>query len=139
MLIGELSKRSGLSRDTIRYYEKRMLLAASERDIGNDYKNYGPEALERLKQIQRLKDVGFTLQEIGQLLVGDGKHHACVDLPAQLPQKIERIDRQVAVLLEHKASLMEVQRACNGACAVQSGMPTCVPRESAAKSGVSCS
>jgi DNA-binding transcriptional MerR regulator len=139
MLIGELSKRSGLSRDTIRYYEKRLLLVASERGAGNDYKNYRQEALERLKHIQRLKEVGFTLQEIGRLLSGDGNPHACEDLPVQLPQKIARIDRQVAVLLEYKASLLDVQRACNGACAVQDGMPTCVPLVSTARAGVSVS
>ena len=138
MQIGELSRRAGLSRDTIRFYEKRLLLVAKERSAENDYKNYGLEALARLNHIQRLKEVGFTLQEIQQLLVGDGKQHACEDLPQQLPRKIERIDRQVATLLAYKASLLQVQRACDGACEVLEGLPTCVPQISGVTPSAGC-
>lgn len=138
MLIGELSQRAGLSRDTIRYYEKLMLLVVKVRNAGNDYKNYGQEALERLNHIQRLKDVGFTLREVRQLLVGDGKHHACEELPLQLPQKIEQIDRKVAVLMTYKASLLEVQRACNGQCDTQDGMPSCVSLMPAPAPAIKC-
>jgi MerR family Zn(II)-responsive transcriptional regulator of zntA len=138
MLIGELSKCSGLSRDTIRYYEKLTLLAVAERNTRNDYKNYGREALDRLHHIQRLKGVGFTLREIRRLLTGDGKHHACEDLPRQLAQKLERIGAQVAVLLQFKASLLEVQHACNGECSTRDGMPACVAHTSAPKQASKC-
>lgn len=127
MLIGELSKRSGLSRDTIRYYEKLMLLTATNRDVANDYKNYGHEALERLHHIQQLKDIGFTLREIRQLLTDEVNHHPCKNLPLQLTQKIENIDEKIAVLLEFKSLLLKMQRACTGECDMLNGIPTCVP------------
>lgn len=138
MLIGELSKRSGLSRDTIRYYEKLMLLAAANRNVGNDYKNYGYDALERLHHIQQLKDIGFTLREIRQLLAGGGNHHPCRDLPLQLTQKIENIDEKIAALLDFKSSLIKMQRACNGACGILNGIPACVPEVDASKQSSKC-
>lgn len=52
MLIGELSKKTGLSKDTIRFYEKLGLIAASDRQPGTKlYKEYSPEIVERLLMI----------------------------------------------------------------------------------------
>src|SRR5690348_8538603 len=104
MLIGELSKRSGLSRDTIRYYEKLSLVTMKYRRIGNRYKDYGQEAVDRLRRIQQLKNIGFTLREVRQLLVGQENRHPCEGLPLRLMQKLEKIDKQIAVLLSFKAS-----------------------------------
>lgn len=55
MLIGELSKRSGSSRDTIRYYEKLLLLSVEGRTQSGGYKRYAQNTLERLQQIHCLK------------------------------------------------------------------------------------
>ena len=134
MLIGELSKHSGFSRDTIRYYEKLGLIAiAAERKASSGYKSYTSNEAERLNQIRCLKDSGFTLSEIQQLLLNDGKHPVCRDLPEQLADKILRIDEQLALLSKFKASLVQIQRACGGACGVQNGMPDCVPMTGKAK------
>lgn len=138
MLIGELSKRSGFSRDTIRYYEKLSLLAVKDRHSDNQYKNYGQDALDRLRHIQQLKDIGFTLREIRQMLIGEENRHPCADLPLQLMQKIERIDQQVAVLLSFKASLVDMQNACNGACSTLNGVPACVPQADASQQKSKC-
>jgi MerR family transcriptional regulator, copper efflux regulator len=69
MLIGELSKKTGVSKDTIRFYEKLGLLAGSDRQAGTKlYKEYSPETVERLVMIYQGKGLGFTLSEIKQLL-----------------------------------------------------------------------
>ncbi|WP_204140947.1 MerR family transcriptional regulator [Halomicronema sp. CCY15110] len=69
MLIGELSKKTGLSKDTIRFYEKMGLIAASDRRAGTRlYKEYNSETVERLLMIVQGKGLGFTLNEIKQLL-----------------------------------------------------------------------
>ena len=69
MLIGELSKKTGLSKDTIRFYEKMGLIVASDRRAGTRiYKEYNPETVERLLMIAQGKGLGFTLNEIKQLL-----------------------------------------------------------------------
>ncbi len=129
MLIGELSKRSGFPRDTIRYYEKLGLFTVGrDRRAGNGYKNYSPEVLERLHQVHRLKDCGFTLLEIKSLLANGNNGPICDDLPAQLVGKIARIDAKMAMLSEYKQSLLEIQKSCNGACSTTQGLPDCIPR-----------
>ena len=129
MLIGELSKHSGFPRDTIRYYEKLGLISMAVTRT-NAYKNYPLEVLERLRQIRRLKECGFTLLEIKRLLINAGDTHTCDDLPAQLIRKIAKIDEKMTVLLEYKQSLLQIQRACDGACSTIDGMPDCIPRAS---------
>ena len=128
MLIGELSKRSGFSRDTIRYYEKLgIIVVGMERRADNSYKNYSLAVLERLHQIRRLKECGFTLLEIRRLLIPNGGNQTCKDLPAQLAEKIIKLDEKMAVLLEYKQSLLQIQRSCDGACGTIQGVPDCIP------------
>ncbi len=69
MLIGKLAKASGLSRDTLRYYEKLGLLHGKIHiDPNNGYKHYDESLLERLTLIRQAKLVGFTLNEICALM-----------------------------------------------------------------------
>jgi MerR family transcriptional regulator, copper efflux regulator len=69
MLIGELSKQTGISKDTIRFYDKLGLIVGSDRTAGTRlYKDYEPETIERLAMISQGKGLGFTLSEIKQLL-----------------------------------------------------------------------
>lgn len=70
MLIGQLSKASGFTRDTIRYYEKIGLIVLDKKTrMDNNYKDYPDEVLHRLLVIKKYKDLGFTLEEIRELLV----------------------------------------------------------------------
>ncbi len=70
MLIGELSKRAGVTAHTIRFYEKSGLIRGKrdERVKSNKYKHYDEETVEKLMLIRDAKSVGFTLAEIGQLI-----------------------------------------------------------------------
>ncbi len=70
MLVGELSKRSGFSRDTIRYYEKIGLIVLPKKArLDNNYKDYPEDIVHILFAIRKYKDLGFTLEEIRELLV----------------------------------------------------------------------
>lgn len=70
MLIGQLSKRTGFSKDTIRYYEKIGLLILPKRSrMDKSYKDYPEELVHTLNAIRKYKDLGFTLEEIRELLV----------------------------------------------------------------------
>ena len=69
MLIGEISKKTELSRDTIRFYEKRGLIKVeSSVSEFNNYKEYTEDTLRRLLLIKKTKRFGFTLNEISELL-----------------------------------------------------------------------
>ena len=70
MLIGQLSRRTGFSKDTIRYYEKigLIVLPKQKRSAGN-YKDYPEELVHTFNAIRKYKELGFTLEEIRELLV----------------------------------------------------------------------
>lgn len=67
MRIGELQASSGISRDTLRYYERIGLISA-RRQPGNNYREYDHRTLEELDFIHQTQAMGFRLGEIRQLL-----------------------------------------------------------------------
>jgi len=67
MTIGALAKAGGVNVETIRYYQRRGLLAEPERPAGS-VRRYGPEAAGRLAFIWRAQELGFTLEEVRALL-----------------------------------------------------------------------
>jgi len=70
MLINELSKITGISTHTIRFYEKSGLIAGKrdERIKSNNYFHYDEVTVEKLEFISDAKSVGFTIREIGQII-----------------------------------------------------------------------
>ena len=66
--IGEVARRTGLRPSAVRYYEERGLIAPDERRGGK--RAYSEKAVERLILIVRAKELGFTLDEIRELLDG---------------------------------------------------------------------
>lgn len=110
MQIGELSKKSGFTRDTIRFYEKNGLI---ELDKGsrfeNNYKDYSDKVLRRLAVIKKIKDFGFTLVEIkamielyeaGALEQERGRKY--------VEKKILKVDKKIEELLRIKQTLTEL-------------------------------
>ncbi len=98
MQIGELAEATGLSRDTLRYYEKRGLLTA--RRSGNGYRDYPEEAADWLRYIRLAQALGFTLQEIEAdlpLLAAPVRDSAttAAALRAALQAKLAEIDRRI--------------------------------------------
>jgi DNA-binding transcriptional MerR regulator len=110
MHIGELSKRSGFSRDTIRFYEKIGLIKLKD-DSRDKYqfKDYSEGVLRRLLAIRKMKDYGFTLQETGGLFIlfEEGVLEP-VRGKRYVERKIQRIDQQISELTLMKAKLQEV-------------------------------
>ena len=66
MQIGELAKRTTLTVDAIRFYEKRRLLPEPARTVGR-FRLYAPEDIERLNFIHQMHRLGFSLREIREL------------------------------------------------------------------------
>ena len=113
MLINELSKASGFSKDTIRYYEKIGLIELpkhARRD--NNYKDYPDEVLQILKTIRNLKALGFTLEEIREIIVREQIGALDADTTFRIiEQKIIHLDMQVDKLLlyKHRLQLARMQ------------------------------
>ena len=67
MRIAELEQRTGINRHTLRYYEKEGLLLEVVRGE-NNYRDYPEKAVERVTMVSQLKELGFSLREIRELL-----------------------------------------------------------------------
>ncbi|HWM94623.1 MAG TPA: heavy metal-responsive transcriptional regulator [Thermoanaerobaculia bacterium] len=64
---GELARRAGVSKDTLRFYERKGLLPRPRR-MANNYRAYPPETIERVLWIRRVLAAGFTLDEMARIL-----------------------------------------------------------------------
>lgn len=115
MKIGELVKRHGVSVDTIRFYEKQQLLNPSTRSAAG-YRLYLEADSQRLAFILRAKSVGFSLQQISELLqIEDNKSQwQCSDVKNKVQQKIREIDRQLTELQQFRQALQQLDDACCG-------------------------
>jgi MerR family transcriptional regulator, copper efflux regulator len=104
MLIGELAKKTGLSKDTIRFYQKMGLIEAKERQAGTRaYMEFSPEMLERIVMISQGKSLGFTLNEIKHLIETWGN----VSMP--IAEKLKVIDRKLDEITEKMRQLEEIK------------------------------
>jgi DNA-binding transcriptional MerR regulator len=101
MLIGELSQQINLSRDTIRFYEKKELIQPLVRN--NGYKDYPEQTLQQLKLIQTAKNLGFTLAEIKQIINIVGEN----EIPAEQFQLILR--EKLVMIQEKMGQLQHIQ------------------------------
>lgn len=97
MQIGTLSTLTGLSRDSLRFYEKRGLLQA--RRTQNGYRDYPAEAVQWLGYVRTAQQLGFTLAEIATdlPLLSQGED-AGPALRATLARKLTDIDARIAAL-----------------------------------------
>lgn len=104
--IGEVSRRSGVGIEALRFYERRGLLGRPSRTESN-YRVYDESVLERLDFIRRAQAVGFTLDEIGEILAesADGRR-PCRHVRELARRKLEELDRRLAELRRHRAELV---------------------------------
>ena len=112
--IGRLAGRAGVSTDTIRFYERRGLLFPPARTEAN-YRVYPESDIQRLKFIKRAKDLGFTLNEIKDLL---NLHHrpsaTKAEVKALTEEKISDIRERIVDLRKILHTLEELADSCDG-------------------------
>jgi MerR family mercuric resistance operon transcriptional regulator len=68
LTIGRLARAAGMNVETIRYYQRRGLLPEPARPLGGQ-RHYGPAAAMRLRFVKRAQQLGFTLDEVKELLL----------------------------------------------------------------------
>jgi len=94
MQIGEIANATGLSRDTLRFYEKRGLLRA--RRSANGYRDYPPEAVDWLRYLRLAQSLGFTLAEIeADLPLLAAPDASAGQLRVALERKLADIDQRI--------------------------------------------
>ena len=114
MTIGELARRAGVNVQTVRYYERRGLLEEPQRRESG-YREYAPDALERLRFIRRAQELGFTLTEIGELLaLRLDPSTTAADVKARAEEKIQEIDGRLRDLEQIRHALTHLAGRCRG-------------------------
>jgi len=115
MKIGELSKNAGFKVETLRYYEKQGLLSPVAR-TDSGYREYDKDSLKQLKFIKQAKSVGFSLNEISELLTlrVERDQHSCGDVKQIAEQKIEQIESKINELDKMRKALHKITDACCG-------------------------
>ena len=107
MLISELAAKTGVSTDTIRFYEKEGLLQPDSAARGdNNYRHYTDEAIEKINFIIRGKKLGFTLKEI-KTIIAEWDLVSPEQAADFIQLKVERIEDKIAQLQEFKTYLLE--------------------------------
>jgi MerR family transcriptional regulator, copper efflux regulator len=115
--IGRLASESGVSIDTIRFYERRGVLPAAPR-TASGYRIYTDSSVTRIRRARRLQSLGLTLEEvIGALRARDQGHASCETQRWRLQAALGRIDVQIAELARLRGDLRDALAACEaGAC-----------------------
>jgi DNA-binding transcriptional MerR regulator len=129
MLIGELSKRTGFSHDTIRFYEKKGLIRVDRKSRReNNYKEYPEIVYEQLILIKTVKDLGFTLNEVDDFIKAWSNEDAsCNNLTHHLTEKIGRVNEQMRLLEGIKSKLeVSLQRCKADNCEFEKMVPACI-------------
>jgi DNA-binding transcriptional MerR regulator len=110
--IGDLARRTGTKVETIRYYESIDLLPAVTRSGGN-YRRYTQPHLERLSFIRRGRDLGFSLEEVRELLrLSDDRSQPCGEVDRIARLHLVEIERKVADLKALRRELKQLIEQC---------------------------
>jgi Cd(II)/Pb(II)-responsive transcriptional regulator len=112
MKIGQLADKTGLSIQTIRFYERKALLAAPERTQSN-YRRYSEEALKQLLFIKQCRALDMTIEEISLVLETRAKpDNSCETVNATIDKHIDDIEQRITELNALRQSLVTIRSAC---------------------------
>ena len=127
MLIGEIAKKTSLSRDTIRFYEKKRLIKVDRSDSEwNNYKNYDTETLNQLLLIKKAKGFGFTLNEISELMeLFEMDAASCDVMSVKINKKLNDIDKKIKELRDMKKMIFDKMIEAQDSCSPKSETDNC--------------
>ncbi len=114
LTIGTVARLAGVGVETVRYYQRRGLIAEpSRRESG--YRQYGPEAVRRIRFVRRAKELGFSLRQIKELLeLQADPGTSCEGVKQRAEAKIVEIERKIRDLQEMNTVLRRLAAACGG-------------------------
>ena len=112
--IGDLAKRTGTKVVTVRYYEQIGLLPVPSRTAGN-YRTYSNEHLRRLRFIRRCRDLGFTIDQIRDLLrLSSQKDEECGEVGRITAQHLIEVEQKISDLKRLAKELRRLNNNCQG-------------------------
>jgi MerR family mercuric resistance operon transcriptional regulator len=110
LTIGALARAAGVHVETVRYYQRRGLVAQPKRQTGS-VRRYGNEAVKRLRFIRRAQELGFTLEEI-KVLVRLGETPNCRDAKSLAARKLEIVESRLEDLRRMESALRTLVAQC---------------------------
>jgi MerR family mercuric resistance operon transcriptional regulator len=117
---GQLADLAGVSRDTLRHYERKGVLTRPLRGQ-NGYRQYPSEALQRVQLVRRALSVGFTLDELARVLkVRDAGGAPCEEVRRIASQKLVDVQEQLRELTSLRDDLQNILREWNARLAERS-------------------
>lgn len=112
--IGAVARRAGVGVDTVRYYEREGLLPEPQRRASG-YRDYGLDVVERLRFIRRAKDLGFTLEEIRELLaLSTDRERGVKTVKQRAEARLDEVEQRIRELRRMKRGLKQLIDACPG-------------------------
>lgn len=114
LTISQLARVASVNLETIRFYEAQRLLPKPPRSPAG-YRQYGPDAADRIRFIKRAQELGFSLNEIRELLeLRTGPSASQAEIRGRALAKIREIEQKIRDLEAIKANLEKLTRACSG-------------------------
>ena len=114
LTIGKVAEQTGCHIETIRYYEKEDLLPPPGRSAGG-HRLYTSDLIERLVFIRRSRELGFSMQEIRELLsVVDGRQVSCERVKNLADTHLKDIRSKISALRRMETTLRELSNQCSG-------------------------
>lgn len=112
--IGQLALATGAKVETIRYYERIGIMPEPARSGGN-YRAYSEAHLRRLAFVRRSRDLGFTLEQVRELLrLSDRPNQPCHEADAIAREHLAAVERKIADLRRLAVELRHVSSQCRG-------------------------
>ena len=113
MRTAEVAQRAGVNTQTLRYYERRGLLAVPARSAAG-YRRYGPEAVRVVRFVKHAQRLGFSLADIETLLdLAAGGPGSCDAARERATSKITELEDKIARLTAMRDSLRELTASCD--------------------------
>jgi MerR family copper efflux transcriptional regulator len=114
LTIGTVARRVGVNIDTIRYYEREGLLPEPQRRASG-YRSYGEGTVAQLRFIRRAKALGFTLEEIRELLaLSHDRQRGVKAVKQRAKARLAAIEQRIAELQRVRDGLAELVASCPG-------------------------
>jgi DNA-binding transcriptional MerR regulator len=114
LTIGQLGSTTGTNVETIRYYERIGLLPEPRRTAAN-YRAYGIGHAHRLGFIRRARELGFSIEEIRELLsLAERKESSCAAVDRLVGGHLATVEQKITALQRLRRELRETLRACQG-------------------------
>jgi DNA-binding transcriptional MerR regulator len=114
LTIGQLGRATDTKIETIRYYEKIGLLPAPRRTAGN-YRSYAAEHLQLLGFIRRTRELGFSIEEVRELLeLAAHGERPCEEVDQLVAHHLETTERKIEALRRLRRELRDTLASCKG-------------------------